>query len=55
MISQAGRDYGETLWAPTAATVARARITDYARWLTAGRGADLAASAPPGPAGCRGL
>jgi acetoacetyl-CoA synthetase len=38
MISQAGRDYGETLWAPTAATVARARMTHYARWLSAERG-----------------
>ncbi|MDQ2875213.1 MAG: acetoacetate--CoA ligase, partial [Actinomycetota bacterium] len=38
MISQAGRDYGETLWAPTAATVDRARMTHYARWLSAERG-----------------
>ena len=38
MISQAGRDYGETLWAPDAAFTGRARMTHYARWLTAGRG-----------------
>jgi acetoacetyl-CoA synthetase len=38
MISQAGRDYGETLWAPDAAFVDRARMTDYARWLTARHG-----------------
>ncbi|MGH3275980.1 MAG: acetyl-coenzyme A synthetase N-terminal domain-containing protein, partial [Streptosporangiaceae bacterium] len=41
MTPQAGRDYGETLWAPGAATIARARITHYARWLTAERGAVL--------------
>ena len=29
----AGRDYGAALWAPDAATIERARITHYARWL----------------------
>ena len=38
MISQAGRDYGETLWAPDAAFTERARMTHYARWLGAERG-----------------
>jgi acetoacetyl-CoA synthetase len=38
MISQAGRDYGETLWAPDAAFTGRARMTHYARWLGAERG-----------------
>jgi acetoacetyl-CoA synthetase len=38
MISQGGRDYGETLWAPGAATVDGARITHYTRWLAAERG-----------------
>src|SRR2546430_8802510 len=33
----AGRDYGATLWAPGAATIERARITHYARWLAAER------------------
>jgi acetoacetyl-CoA synthetase len=33
----AGRDYGATLWAPDAATIGRARITHYARWLAAER------------------
>jgi acetoacetyl-CoA synthetase len=42
MISQAGQDYGETLWAPRTATVSAARITHYARWLAAERGADIA-------------
>jgi acetoacetyl-CoA synthetase len=48
MISQAGRDYGETLWAPTAATAGRARMTHYARWLSAERGVRLAAARPDG-------
>jgi acetoacetyl-CoA synthetase len=38
MISQAGRDYGETLWAPSAAFAGSARMTHYARWLSAERG-----------------
>ena len=29
----AGRDYGETLWTPSAAAIDRAVITDYRRWL----------------------
>jgi acetoacetyl-CoA synthetase len=33
----AGPDYGATLWAPDAATIKRARITRYARWLAAER------------------
>jgi acetoacetyl-CoA synthetase len=33
----AGRDYGAVLWAPDAATIARARISHYARWLAAER------------------
>jgi acetoacetyl-CoA synthetase len=32
MMSQVGRDYGETLWAPGEATVQQAEITRYARW-----------------------
>src|SRR5215467_1539446 len=39
----AGRDYGATLWAPDAATITRARISRYARWLAAERNTD------PGP------
>jgi acetoacetyl-CoA synthetase len=31
--SIAGRDYGEVLWAPTAASAARTVITSFARWL----------------------
>jgi acetoacetyl-CoA synthetase len=46
--SQAGRDYGETLWAPDAATLNRARMTHYARWLRAGRGARLGAAGTDG-------
>ena len=46
MISQAGRDYGETLWAPSAATVERARMTDYARWLSADGGIRPGAADP---------
>jgi acetoacetyl-CoA synthetase len=33
MMSQA--DYGDTLWVPDAATVRRARVTDYVGWLAA--------------------
>jgi acetoacetyl-CoA synthetase len=33
----AGRDYGDTLWTPDAATIDQARITRYARWLAAER------------------
>ncbi len=33
----AGRDYGDILWTPDADTIARARITHYARWLAAER------------------
>jgi acetoacetyl-CoA synthetase len=29
----AGRDYGETLWTPSAAAMGRAVISDYRRWL----------------------
>jgi len=36
--SPAGRGYGATLWTPSAESVRRARITDYARWLAAHRG-----------------
>jgi acetoacetyl-CoA synthetase len=35
--SLAGRDYGEILWEPDAATIEAARITHYARWLAAER------------------
>ena len=35
--SLAGRDYGDTLWTPDEATIDRARITHYARWLAAER------------------
>jgi acetoacetyl-CoA synthetase len=31
--SMAGRDYGEILWAPTAASAARTVINSYTRWL----------------------
>jgi acetoacetyl-CoA synthetase len=41
MSGQAGRGYGETLWAPGADTVSSARITHYAHWLAAERGEDL--------------
>jgi acetoacetyl-CoA synthetase len=55
MTSQAGQDYGETLWAPGTATVDRARMTHYARWLDVERGARLDAvgrdSAGPDSAG----
>jgi acetoacetyl-CoA synthetase len=34
--STAGRDYGDTLWTPSAEVIQRAEITRYARWL-AGR------------------
>jgi acetoacetyl-CoA synthetase len=33
----AGRDYGDPLWTPDAATIERAQITRYARWLAAER------------------
>jgi acetoacetyl-CoA synthetase len=39
----AGRDYGATLWAPDAATIARARISHYARWLATERNAPVGA------------
>ena len=48
MISQAGRGYGETLWAPGTATVDRARMTHYARWLRAERGIRVAGASPDG-------
>jgi acetoacetyl-CoA synthetase len=32
-MSAAGRDYGETLWTPSAQAAARAQITRFARWL----------------------
>jgi acetoacetyl-CoA synthetase len=32
-----GRDYGDVLWSPSAATISRARISHYARWLAAER------------------
>jgi acetoacetyl-CoA synthetase len=41
--SIAGRDYGEVLWAPTAASAERAVITKYARWL-ADRGGEKTSS-----------
>jgi acetoacetyl-CoA synthetase len=40
--SPAGRGYGEVLWRPDEATIATARISDYARWLGRERGLDLA-------------
>ncbi len=38
----AGRDYGEVLWAPDAASAHAARVTGYIRWLHAERGLKLA-------------
>jgi acetoacetyl-CoA synthetase len=43
----AGRDYGATLWAPDPATIERARISHYARWL-ADRWPEAPRPAPPG-------
>ena len=34
----AGRDYGETLWAPTAESAGRSEIARYARWLASNGG-----------------
>jgi acetoacetyl-CoA synthetase len=39
----AGRDYGAALWTPDPATIETARISQYARWLTAERGVRLEA------------
>ncbi|HEY1643689.1 MAG TPA: acetoacetate--CoA ligase [Streptosporangiaceae bacterium] len=41
--ASAGRDYGATLWTPDPATVEHARISQYARWLTAERAVPLEA------------
>jgi acetoacetyl-CoA synthetase len=41
----AGRDYGDTLWTPSAAVIEQAGITRYARWL-AERGIAATASYP---------
>src|ERR1019366_7977079 len=40
--SPAGRDYGDILWAPDAASIENARITAYTRWLAAQLGLELA-------------
>ena len=37
----AGRDYGDTLWTPTAESAARTEIVRYSRWLAATGGPDL--------------
>ena len=36
-----GEGYGEVLWEPSAGQIERARISDYRRWLAAGRGVSL--------------
>jgi acetoacetyl-CoA synthetase len=42
----AGRDYGDTLWAPTAESAGRTEIARYARWLDSHGGPEI--SAPRG-------
>jgi len=37
----AGRDYGDTLWTPTAESAARTEIVRYIRWLAANGGPDV--------------
>jgi acetoacetyl-CoA synthetase len=37
----AGRDYGDTLWTPTAERAGRAEITRFARWLASHGGPDI--------------
>ncbi|HTZ93345.1 MAG TPA: acetoacetate--CoA ligase [Streptosporangiaceae bacterium] len=37
----AGRDYGDTLWTPTAESAARTEIVRYSRWLAATGGPDF--------------
>jgi acetoacetyl-CoA synthetase len=42
----AGRDYGDTLWAPSAQSAAKAEVTRYARWLAGHGGPAIAGTAP---------
>ncbi len=44
----AGRDYGDTLWAPTAESAASTEIVRYARWLASLGGPDVTHSDLPG-------
>ncbi len=44
----AGRDYGDTLWAPTAESAASTEIVRYARWLATLGGPDVTHSDIPG-------
>jgi len=46
--ASAGRDYGDTLWQPSASSAARAVVTEYARWLAdrAGPVVDAADAVP---------
>ncbi len=41
--ASAGRDYGETLWQPTASSASKAVVTEYARWLAGHGGPDIPA------------
>ena len=47
----AGRGYGTLLATPTRTDIERARITDYARWLTDGRAVEAGGTATPGGSG----
>jgi acetoacetyl-CoA synthetase len=44
----AGRDYGETLWTPTAESAARTEIVRYIRWLASSGGPDVTDEASSG-------
>jgi acetoacetyl-CoA synthetase len=44
---EAGRDYGDVLWVPTAESAKNAEVTRYARWLTS-RGGPVIGGAAPG-------
>jgi acetoacetyl-CoA synthetase len=41
--ASAGRDYGETLWQPSASSASKAVVTGYARWLGGHGGPDIPA------------
>jgi acetoacetyl-CoA synthetase len=41
--ASAGRDYGETLWQPSASSASKAVVTEYARWLARHGGPDIPA------------
>ena len=40
----AGRDYGDTLWEPTAESAGRTEMARYARWLSSHGGPEIPAS-----------